>query len=78
MMCPHCGHEINPGVNGADDPTPIYVNLNNNGCNPAPIVTVIPNSTCAQTFNPTWQPIINPACNAAAGCNPVMATFIKL
>lgn len=77
MMCPHCGHEINPGVNGAADPTPIYVNLGNNGCNPIPVANWIQVPNIAGT-NPVPMPLGWQTTNIAAGCNPVMTTFIKV
>lgn len=70
MICPHCGNEIN-------NAEPIYVNLaNNNGCNPAPIVTVIPNAAGANALNPSGQLWTNTVC-AAAAPPPTFTTFIK-
>lgn len=70
MICPHCGKEIDGPADGA----PISVNLNNNGCNPLPVVTIIPTAP----VNHLW-PIGWPNMNAAAGgCNPCMMTLIKL
>jgi hypothetical protein len=78
MLCPHCGNEVNNGVNvsGAVDPTPIYVNMNAvNGCNPIDSTWVQPLSIAGG--NPvslprlTFYPNVN-------GCAAVGAQTITI
>lgn len=72
MICPHCGHAINNGVNGPVDVVPTFVNLANNGCNP------VLNTWISTLLNPNGQPWTNTVCCAAQPIAAAAAQHITI